>query len=77
MWQHASFQSDFSLTPLDVPGNCQPFPLVRYVVRKRLANAIPRQKVVVNMSTFDRAIIAPLLVGVILLMVDHWLDGHK
>ncbi|WP_461225232.1 type I toxin-antitoxin system Fst family toxin [Lacticaseibacillus suihuaensis] len=43
----------------------------------RLANAIPRQKVVVSLSQFDQAIIAPLLVGVILLIMDHWLDGRK
>ncbi|WP_204772910.1 type I toxin-antitoxin system Fst family toxin [Secundilactobacillus silagei] len=29
------------------------------------------------MSQFDSAIIAPLLVGVILLFVGHWLDGRK
>ncbi|RRG00728.1 MAG: type I toxin-antitoxin system Fst family toxin [Lactobacillus sp.] len=29
------------------------------------------------MNTFDTAIIAPLLVGVILLCIDHWLDDRK
>ncbi|MCI1987097.1 MAG: type I toxin-antitoxin system Fst family toxin [Lactobacillus sp.] len=29
------------------------------------------------MNSFDKAVVAPLLVGVILLLVAHWLDHHK
>ncbi|WP_371863481.1 type I toxin-antitoxin system Fst family toxin [Lacticaseibacillus zhaodongensis] len=31
----------------------------------------------VILSSFDNAIVAPLLVGVILLLVHHWLNDHK
>lgn len=42
-----------------------------------LASAIPRQKVVNTMSSFDQAIIAPLIVGVFLVLLEHVLDNRN